>query len=189
MEPECSLSQSQAPFTCPYPEPEQSSPCLPSYVLQINFNIILPSIHRTSKWSFSLGSPQQDPVCTFTVSHTRHILHTCHYPLFYHPNNIWWRIQIILIYSSLCIVLHTCVNSSFLGQNSLTKPYNSLFVVIPFDAILDVTAFLNNKYINYRLTSYSVKYRSVVRCLFFLKNEKQFLYKPFSNRSPGSFVA
>jgi hypothetical protein len=29
MEPEGSLPHSQAPATCPYPEPDQSSPCLP----------------------------------------------------------------------------------------------------------------------------------------------------------------
>ena len=158
-----------------------SSPCLPSHFLQINFNIILPSTPSSFKWSFSFGSPHQSPVCTFPVSHPRHILHTCHYPLLYHPNIIWWGIQIILLYSSLCIVLHTCVTSSFLGQNSLTKPYNSLFVIIPFDAILDVRVLLNNKYINYRLTSYHVKYTSVVRrCLFFLKN---FFSSVISNQS------
>jgi hypothetical protein len=30
MEPEGSLSHSQQPATCPYPEPDQSSPCSPS---------------------------------------------------------------------------------------------------------------------------------------------------------------
>jgi len=29
MEPKGSLPYSQAPITCPYPMPEQSSPCLP----------------------------------------------------------------------------------------------------------------------------------------------------------------
>jgi hypothetical protein len=41
MEPEGSLLHSQKPATCPYPEPDQSSPCPPYHVLKIHFNIIL----------------------------------------------------------------------------------------------------------------------------------------------------
>jgi len=40
MEPEASLQHSQVPATCPYPEPDQSSPCSPSPFLKINLNII-----------------------------------------------------------------------------------------------------------------------------------------------------
>jgi hypothetical protein len=47
MEPVDSLQHSQMPTTCPYPEPDQSSPCL----YKINLNIILPSTHVSSKWS------------------------------------------------------------------------------------------------------------------------------------------
>ena len=35
MEPECPLPHSKVPTTCPYPEPEQSSPCLPIALLLI----------------------------------------------------------------------------------------------------------------------------------------------------------
>jgi hypothetical protein len=34
MEPEGSLPHSQVPATCPYPEPEQPSPCPQQYVLR-----------------------------------------------------------------------------------------------------------------------------------------------------------
>jgi len=34
METEGSLQHSQVPATCPYPEPDQSSPCLPTWLLE-----------------------------------------------------------------------------------------------------------------------------------------------------------
>ena len=43
--------------TCPYPEPEQSSPYPPSHYLKIHFNIIFPSMPRSSKW-IPLGRPR-----------------------------------------------------------------------------------------------------------------------------------
>jgi hypothetical protein len=43
MEPEGLLPHLQQPATCPYPEPDQYSPCPPSLILKIHFNIILPS--------------------------------------------------------------------------------------------------------------------------------------------------
>jgi len=41
MEPERSLPRLQQPTTCPYPEPDQTSPCSPSHILEIHLNIIL----------------------------------------------------------------------------------------------------------------------------------------------------
>jgi len=40
MEPEGLLPRLQEPTTCPYPEPDQSSPCPPSHFLNIYLNII-----------------------------------------------------------------------------------------------------------------------------------------------------
>ena len=51
MDPEGSLPHSQEPATCPYPEPDRSSPCLPSYFFKINFSIILTFALGSSKWS------------------------------------------------------------------------------------------------------------------------------------------
>jgi hypothetical protein len=65
MEPEGSLPHSQAPATCPYSEPDQSSPC--PHLLKIHFNIILPSMPRSSKLSLSFRSSHQNPECTSPV--------------------------------------------------------------------------------------------------------------------------
>ena len=62
---EGTLQRSQAPATCPYPEPDQSNPCLPM-PLKINFNIILPYTCRRSKWSLSL-SPSGLPTTTLNA--------------------------------------------------------------------------------------------------------------------------
>jgi len=57
-----SLPHSQEPATRTYSEPDQSSPCSPSQFLKIHFNIILPSIHGSSKWSLSLSFSHQNPL-------------------------------------------------------------------------------------------------------------------------------
>jgi hypothetical protein len=53
MKPEDSLSCSQEPATCPYPEPDESSPHTHTpYFPKIHFNIIiLPSTPLSSEWS------------------------------------------------------------------------------------------------------------------------------------------
>jgi hypothetical protein len=62
MEPEGSSPYTEEPATCPYPEPDQSSLRPPSPNLSnIHFNIILPSMPGSSKWSPSLRSHQLKP--------------------------------------------------------------------------------------------------------------------------------
>jgi hypothetical protein len=57
MKPEGSSPYTQQPATCPYPEPDRSSPCPPSNLSTSHFNIILPSTPESSKWSPSSGFP------------------------------------------------------------------------------------------------------------------------------------
>jgi len=60
-----------------------------AYFLNINLNIILPSMPSSSKWFLSLAFPHQNPVYTSTLP----IRATClAHPIlidFYQPNNIW----------------------------------------------------------------------------------------------------
>jgi len=61
MEPESSLPHSQVSATCPYPESNRSNPCPISHFLKIHLNIILPFKTGSSKRSFSLRFPHQNP--------------------------------------------------------------------------------------------------------------------------------
>jgi hypothetical protein len=57
MKPAPSLPRSNVSATCPYPETDQSSPCLPCHFLKIHFNIITPS---TPGSSFHSGLPTKN---------------------------------------------------------------------------------------------------------------------------------
>ena len=67
MEPEGSLQRLQVPATCPYPEPDHSSPCLLNHFLKIHLNII-----PIYAWVYPLGLtlryPHPNPVCSFPLS-------------------------------------------------------------------------------------------------------------------------
>ena len=57
MEPKCSLPHLQVLATCSYPEPDQSTPCHPSHVLNTHLNSILPSMPRSCRWFSTSGLP------------------------------------------------------------------------------------------------------------------------------------
>ena len=53
---------SQAPATCPYSQPDKSSPWPPTHLMKMHFNIIFPSRPGSSQWSLSLMFRHQNPV-------------------------------------------------------------------------------------------------------------------------------
>ena len=104
------------PDTCPYPEPDQSSPCPPSHFLKVHLNIIIPSTSVFSSRFF----PSDFPTKTLYVPLLSPTLATClsHQILLdYHPNNTGLAVQIIS--SPSFSFLHSPVTSSLLGPNSL----------------------------------------------------------------------
>ena len=111
MEPEGSLPHSQQPAPSSYPEPHQSSLCSSTHFSKIHFNIILPSMPVFSKWSPSLRFRHQNPIC---ISAPPHVLHTP--PISY-----------LLSSFSVCSLLHSPVNSSFIGQNITTTTTNHVY--------------------------------------------------------------
>jgi len=102
------LLHSQQSATCPYPEPDQSSPYNPSTVLKIHFNNILPSMPRSYKW---FPVPHQNPVYTSPLPHVCHMPHPSHSSSSDQPNNIWWEVQIMRILimwtpAQTCVTTH-----------------------------------------------------------------------------------
>ena len=90
-----SLQCSQQPATYPYHEPDKSSPRPSSYLLKIQFNIVLQFAPRPSKWFLYLRLPTTNPICTPLSPHSR----PYHSSSFDHRNSIWWGLQIVQLYS------------------------------------------------------------------------------------------
>jgi len=97
MELVASILFSQDPATCPYPEPDQSSPRSPRLHMFVNvqFHIIFPSPFRSSRWCLFLRFPNQNSVCTSPLPTPSHMPRAYTSPSWFdHPNKIWWRVQI-----------------------------------------------------------------------------------------------
>ena len=95
MEHEDSLPHSQVSATCRYPEPARSSPYPTYHLLKIYLNIILPSVPGSPMWTLSLRFPHQYPEYDTRFPHKRYMPRPSHSSRIYHPNNIWWTVQII----------------------------------------------------------------------------------------------
>jgi hypothetical protein len=74
METGYSIPHLQEPATCPYFEPDQSSPYTPSHFMKIHLNIIFPPMPGSSTLSLPLRFPHQNPV------YNSSFLHTCYMP-------------------------------------------------------------------------------------------------------------
>ena len=116
MEPEGLLPLSQEPATCPYPEPEQSSPCPPTHFLKVLINI-LPSTPGSSKWSLSFRCPHQNHVYISSLPQTRYMPRPSHL-LDFITRTILGEHYSTLSFS-LCSFLHSPLTSSLLGPNNL----------------------------------------------------------------------
>ena len=130
------------PATCPYPEPDQSSPCPPSRFLKIHFNVILPSMPWSAKWSFILRFPHQNPVYNSPLLHMCYMPHPSHLSQFDHQ--IIFVEQYRSLTFSLCRFLHYPIALSVLGPNILL---NILFSnTLSLHSSLDVTAHISYPY-------------------------------------------
>jgi len=73
--------------TCPYPEPDQSSPCTSCHILK---KILMLYSHLA--WVFQVVSflrcPHRNPVCTSHFDYTCYMSRQSHSSRFDHPNNI-----------------------------------------------------------------------------------------------------
>ena len=65
------------------------------HFLKIHLNIILPFTHGSPKLSLILRFPHHKPVYASPLPHTRYMPRPSQSCRLYHPNNIWWGLQII----------------------------------------------------------------------------------------------
>ena len=96
----------------------------PTHLLKIDFNIIHPFTPGSSKLSLSLKFPHQNPACPSSVSHTCYMPHPSHSSSFYHPNNVWWGMQItkfLVMQSSPLICLIMNVPTTYYLFMNMTK--------------------------------------------------------------------
>jgi len=130
MENKGSLPRLQQLATCPYREPDQSSPYPHTTLREELSNIILPSTPGTSERSFSLRCPHQNPVSTSPLS----IRATCpaHLiildlitPIIFGEE---YRSYSYLLCTSF---LHSTVTSSLLGPNILLSTLFSNTLILP----------------------------------------------------------
>ena len=117
MEPEGSSPHLQVPATCPYPEPEQSSPCPLSHILKIQLHIILPATPGSPKWPLSPRFPTKTQH-TFLLSPI-HATCPAHLILLDLITRTILGEECRSLSSLLCSCLHYPVTSSLLGPNIL----------------------------------------------------------------------
>ena len=114
MEPEGSLPSSQVPPTCPYPDPDQSSPWpLPTFwlILSSYLRLCLPcGLFPSGFPTKTLYTPLLSPIHATWPAHLIH-LDLITWIIF---GEEYWSVS-----SSLCSFLHSPVTTSLLGPNIL----------------------------------------------------------------------
>jgi hypothetical protein len=73
----------------------QSMPPPPSNLSKIHFNIILPPMRGSPKWSPSVRFPHQNTVRNSLFPHTCYMSCPSQSSWLDHPNDIWWGVQSI----------------------------------------------------------------------------------------------
>ena len=132
MEPKSSLTHSQVPATCPYPEPAWSSPY--SHIPLPKRSILIFSSHLRlglPTGLFPSGSPPPNPVHASSLTHTPYMHRSSHSSRLYNPQNIWWGIQNRLVYAynnvsdefaDSVFTVHTLCPTLRDQDNNLLKP-------------------------------------------------------------------
>ena len=64
---------------------------------QNHFNVILPSLPKSSKWSLYLKFPQPKPCMQLPPTHSYYMPRPSHSSESDHPNCIWWAVQIRML--------------------------------------------------------------------------------------------
>jgi hypothetical protein len=111
----------KCPPTVPILSQPHPVPTTPSHFLKIHLNIVLPSMSGSPQWSLSLRFPDQNPVHTSSLPHTRHMPR--HLILDFTTRTILGQ-EYRSLSSSLCNFRHFRVISSLFGPNTLL---NTLF--------------------------------------------------------------
>ena len=93
-----------------------------SHFLKIYFNMTIPAMPMSSKWSLSLGSSHQSPACTSSLPRTCHMPRPSHSSTFGYPKDIWWGVEIIRFPFMQCSALHcrlVPLRSKYLPQHTI----------------------------------------------------------------------
>ena len=111
----------QMSASCPYPEPDQNSPCRLIPFLEDTFDYYAPSTLGSSKWFLYLTFPHHQPVCTSPLPYTCYMQHASYYSQFDHTINIRLAVQIIKLL--IMYFLQSAVISSLSAPILYSVPY------------------------------------------------------------------